>query len=151
IRKLGIVERSEAQDEYERRNARSVVSRVAYNHLKKSHQQGRISEHTWDLLSPLLDAHNQSLTEAVRDVMISAPELEAIDLDVARREFLRAQRIALTDLLQDGVISDISFEYLTKEIDAALDYPYSSWPELLGQMGAQKTPIDRLVFAVIQE
>lgn len=151
IRKFGIVERSEIQDEYERRNARSVVSRVAYDHLQKSHQQGRISEHTWQILSPLLDAHNKSLTESVRDVMISAPELEALDLEVARREFLRAQRIALTDLLQDGVISDISFEYLTKEIDAALDYTHTSWPDLLGQMGAQKIHVDRLVLAVIQE
>ncbi|MBN1537311.1 MAG: Na+/H+ antiporter [Anaerolineales bacterium] len=151
IKKLGIVERSDIQDEYERRNARSVVGRTAYNHLEKSYRQGRISQHTWNILSPLLNAHNESLTKAVRDVMISAPELEAIDLEVARSEFLRAQRTALTDLLQDGVISDNSFEYLTKEIDAALDYPNTSWPDLFGQVGALKAPINRLVLAVIQE
>ena len=151
IRKLGIVERSEKQEEYERRNARSVISRLAFDHLKKSHRQGKISEHTWNILSPLLEAHNTSLTEAVREVMISAPELEALELDVARREYLRAQRTALTDLLQDGIISDFSFEHLTKEIDAALDYTSTSWPDLLGQMSSQKIPIDRLVMAVIQE
>jgi CPA1 family monovalent cation:H+ antiporter len=151
VRHLGVVERSEQQAEYERRQARAVVSRMAYDHLKKSHHQGWISDHTWNLLTPLLEARNKSLVEAVREAMISAPEVETIELDLARREFLRAQRTALTDLLQEGVISDDSFDYLTEEVDSALTSSSFNWHDVIGQTAGRRSSIDRLVAAVIQE
>lgn len=151
VRRLGVVERSEHQAEYERRQARAVVTRMAYDHLKKSHHQGWISDHTWNLLTPLLEARKNSLVEAVREVMISAPEVEALELDLARREFLRAQRTALTDLLQDGVISDESFDYLAQEVDAALSSSSYNWHDLIGQTAGRRNSINRLVAAIVQE
>ncbi len=151
VRRLGVVERSEQQAEYERRQARAVVSRMAHDHLKKSHHQGWISDHTWNLLTPLLEARKKSLVEAVREAVISAPEVEALELDLARREYLRAQRTALTDLLQEGVISDDSFDYLTQEVDAALSSSSFNWHDLIGQTAGRRNSINRLVAAVIQE
>jgi monovalent cation:H+ antiporter, CPA1 family len=151
VRRLGVVERSEQQAEYERRQARAVISRMAYDHLRKSHHQGWISEHTWNLLAPLLEARNKSLVEGVREVMIGAPEVEALELDLARREFLRAQRTALTDLLQGGIISDESFDYLTQEVDAGLSSSSFNWYDRMGQTAEGLNSIDCLVAAVIQE
>ncbi len=105
VRRLKLVQRSESQNEYELRHARYVAGRAAYDYLRRITQQGLISEHTWQTLSPLIQKQNDTLVDAVRDVMKSDPAVEAEELDTARREALRAQRNALRGLLRDGVIS----------------------------------------------
>ena len=77
-----------------------------YDYLRRITQQGLISEHTWQTISPLIEKQNDALVDAVRDVMKSDPVVEAEELDTARREALRAQRNALRGLLRDGVISE---------------------------------------------
>jgi uncharacterized transporter YbjL len=47
--------------------------------------------------------------------------LEAEEMDIARREILRAQRSTFMGLLQDGVISDEVYENLSAEIDATIN------------------------------
>jgi len=151
VRRLGIVERTESQEEYERRHARAVASRLAYEHLKRRNRQGLLSDYAWDILSPSLEQHNESLTQGVRKVLASAPDLEAEELDIAHREYLRAQRSALTNLLKDGVINDDVYSQLISEIDAALLGPQTGWPELFGQMGIPSESITRLMTAVVRE
>ena len=50
VRHLHLIERSEMQEEYERRHARAVASRAAYDHLQKMYEQGLISTRTWNFL-----------------------------------------------------------------------------------------------------
>jgi hypothetical protein len=82
-----------------------VAGRAAQDYLRRMVQQGLISEHTWQALSPLLQKQNDALVEAVREVMISDPAAEAEELDTARREALRAQ------------ISESSYSLLPDEVD----------------------------------
>ncbi len=89
-RRLGIVERSSVQEEYERRHARFVAGRAAYDYVRRMSGQGLISEHTWSRLAPLMERQNAGLVAAVKEVMISDPAVEAEELDTARREALRA-------------------------------------------------------------
>jgi hypothetical protein len=56
----------------------------------------------------------------MRELLRANPALEAQELDQARRELLRAQRSALLDLRNDGLISDAIFDQLITEVDAAL-------------------------------
>jgi hypothetical protein len=81
-------------------------------------------------LSPLLQKQNDALVDAVREVMISDPAVEAEELDTARREALRAQRSALRGLLRDGVISESSYSLLLDEVDSLLMQENLAWPEI---------------------
>jgi CPA1 family monovalent cation:H+ antiporter len=119
-KKLKVAPRSEAQDEYDRRHARFVAARASFDYLRRMHSQGLISEHTWQIIVPALDKQNEELAELMRDMAASHPSVEAEELDMARREGLRAQRAALIGLLRDGVITEEVFAELVGEVDAAL-------------------------------
>ena len=150
VKKLKLVQRSQFQEEYERRHARFVAGRAAYDYLRRMNQQGLISEHTWQRLAPIMERRNDSLVEAVKQVITSDPTVEAEELDTAHREALRAQRSALTGLLRDGVISEETYSQLIGEVDSALTEQTYNWPELL-RLGSSRIPITHLMAAVIQE
>lgn len=150
-RRLRIVARSSVQEEYERRHARYVAGRAAYDYVRRMNSQGLISEHTWGRLAPLLEQQNQGLVASIRDVMISDPAVEAEELDTARREALRAQRSALSGLLHDSIISEDVYSQLVGEVDAALAEAHLAWPDLLLTVGAASLPVTRLMAAVIRE
>lgn len=151
IRRLGITERSDVKEEYERRHARAIATQAAYEHLENLRQKGVIYEHTWQTISPLLKQHNQVLNEATREVLTNHPELEAEDMEAARRESLQAQRSTLSTLMKDGIISDDTYLQLVSEVDAALTSEVINWPELIRQQSGIHPPVDRLLSAVIQE
>jgi CPA1 family monovalent cation:H+ antiporter len=130
VKKLKLIQRSQYQEEYELRHARYVAGRAAHDYLRRMTQHGLLSEHTWRRLSPLLQKQNDALVDAVREVMISDPAVEAEELDTARREALRAQRSALRGLLRDGVISESSYSLLLDEVDSALMQENLIWPEI---------------------
>lgn len=150
IKKLKLVQRSEVQEEYERRHARFVAGRAAYDYIRRMSQQGLISEHTWQRLAPIMERQNDTLVEAVKQVITSHPKVEAEELDTAHREALRAQRSALTGLLRDGVISEETYSQLVGEVDSALTEQNYQWPELL-RFGSNKYPVTHLMTVVIQE
>jgi CPA1 family monovalent cation:H+ antiporter len=120
VRRLRLVVRSPAQDEYELRHARFVASRASFEHLRRRTQEGMISEHTWQKLSAVMKRRNDALMEDVKQVISSEPDVEAEELDTAYREALRAQRSALTGLLRDGVITEETYSKLTGDVDEAL-------------------------------
>jgi CPA1 family monovalent cation:H+ antiporter len=150
VKKLKLVQRSHIQEEYERRHARFVSGRAAYDYLRRMNQQGLISEHTWQRLAPIMERQNDALVEAVKQVITSDPTVEAEELDTAHREALRAQRSALTGLLRDGVISEETYSQLVGEVDSALTEQTYNWPELL-RFGTTKMHVTHLMAAVIQE
>ncbi|HNT25461.1 MAG TPA: Na+/H+ antiporter [Anaerolineales bacterium] len=120
VRFLGIVLRKPEQVEYEKRHARLTALRSAESHLERRYREGLLSTHTWETLRPKLQEQLALLAEAVRESLRSAPTLEAEEMDIARREILRAQRSAFMGLLQDGVISNEVYENLSAEIDATI-------------------------------
>jgi len=150
VKKLKLVQRSHFQEEYERRHARFVAGRAAYEYLRRMNQQGLISEHTWQRLAPVMERQNDMLVEAVKQVITSDPAVEAEELDTAHREALRAQRSALTGLLRDGVISEETYAQLVGEVDTALTEKNYNWPELL-RLGQSIASVTHLMAAVIQE
>lgn len=120
VKRLKLIVRSPAQDEYELRHARFVAARASYDHLRRRTQEGMISEHTWQKLSSLMKKQNDILMDEVKQVMTSEPDVEAEELDTAYREALRAQRTALTGLLRDGVITEETYSKLVGEVDETL-------------------------------
>ena len=148
---LKLIKLNERKSEYERRHARAVASQVAYHHLDKMRSQGLISEHTWGILARPLREHNHALVDGVREIMTSDPELQNEALENARIEYLRAQRNAFTDLLNDGVISEATYAQLIIEVDGALAEDSSQWPAMVVQAARSTVKINRLITAVVQE
>jgi CPA1 family monovalent cation:H+ antiporter len=150
VKKLRLVQRSHFQEEYERRHARFVAGRAAYDYLRRMNQQGLISEHTWQRLATVMERQNDILVDAVKQIITSDPTVEAEELDTAHREALRAQRSALTGLLRDGVISEETYSQLVGEVDSALTEQNYNWPELL-RFDPTLSSVTHLMAAVIQE
>jgi len=151
VKRLNIVQRSNVQEEYERRHARFVAGRAAHDYIRRMSQQGIISEHTWQRLAPLLEKRTTALADAVKEVVISDPVVEAEELDTARRESLRAQRAALTGLLRDGVISEEVYSQLVGEVDTALTEQHVNWPGLDRSGMKPRLKMDRLMTVFVQE
>ena len=151
VRRLGLVERSEIQDEYERRHARAVASRAAFEHLERRYRQGLLSDHIWKILAPYLKENSRLLAEAVQEVMSAEPSVEAEEMDTARREALRAQRSAISNLRREGVLSEENYAQLAIEIDTALTDTRIRWPELDDRHVSAYPPVDCLMAVVIQQ
>jgi CPA1 family monovalent cation:H+ antiporter len=117
---LKIITRSEVQVEYEMRHARLTALRAADARLDRLHGDGLLSTHSWERLKKSIQLQAASLAQAVRDLLLSDPALEAEELDSGWREMVRAQRGALQGMRRDGVISEDVFEKLTVEVDARL-------------------------------
>lgn len=121
VKRLGIVTRSPEQIDYEMRQAELTASRAAEAHLERRYREGLISARAWEVLKPRLQEQNAELASKVRAALRAAPSLEAEELEVARREILRAKRSAYQGLRRDGVISDEAFSQLTSQVDTALE------------------------------
>jgi CPA1 family monovalent cation:H+ antiporter len=121
VRFLRVVTRRESETEYELRHARVTALRAAERHLENQVKQGMVSGHAWHVLKPELEERTASLANAVHEVLVANPELEAEEMRYARQELLRAQRGALLGLRRDGVISDEVLDKLSGEVDAELE------------------------------
>jgi CPA1 family monovalent cation:H+ antiporter len=150
IKRLGLIERSEEQIEYERRHARALAARAGVEHLSRLHRDGLISSHTWEELNPILSERVQALTDAVQEVLQSDPELEREEFLTSRREMLRAQRSTLVGLRRTGVISDESYEDLVTEVDTALQSELVEWRP---HSFEEPLPVDvcQLLMVVVQD
>ncbi len=151
VRWLRITPRSEAHEEYERRHARAVATRAAYDHLSRMHRNGLLSDHTWGIIAPLLEQHNKALVEATKEVISSHPELQDDELELARRELLQAQRSTLSSLLRTGVISEENYALLVSEVDAALITNVTNWSDIARKHLDEHPSVTRLIAAIIQE
>jgi monovalent cation:H+ antiporter, CPA1 family len=144
-------QRSEHQEEYEKRHARVVASRAAYEHLGQLNKQGQLSEHTWETIAPILRQNLLSMTNALARLFSSAPDVLSEELDTAWREKLRAERTAYTTLLTDGVISEETFIQLVSDVDIRLSRPKASWTELVRPQAFDPSGKSYLIVAILQE
>lgn len=127
MRKIGIATISPVQVEYEKRHAELTASKAAEAHLERRYREGLISAHTWELLKARIRQQNLKLADAVRVAIKADPAIESRELDIARREILRAKRSAYLGLRRDGIISEEAYSQLTTQVDAILeDQEYSS-------------------------
>ena len=127
VKRTGIVKRREERDEYDLRRARVSTTRAAYDHLKKLHRVGMISNHVWDTISDTITPYTKELTDAMQDIVKKHPDVKSEELDSAWRELLQHQRISLTELLAERGITEDIFNELTSRIDNQLAAPEITW------------------------
>ena len=63
VKRVGVIQRREERDEYDLRRARLSTTRAAYDHLKKIHNVGMISNHVWDIINNTINPYTKELTE----------------------------------------------------------------------------------------
>lgn len=149
ITSMGLVQISQAQAKYEGLNARAIMSRTAYNQLKKMHQSGLLSRPVWELLSRPIENHANQLVDAAARTIQTHPEIESKELETAIREALNSGRAALQDLLRDGNISESTFSMLVQEIDSAIT---ENQTDLIQQLKNQSfRNVEDLMTIVLQE
>ncbi len=149
INRMGLIRRSEAQEEYERRHARSVMARTAFETLKKMYEQGFISSHIWETLSTPIQQHVEALSNAVAEVLQEDPTVEQEVLDTAMREMLLSQRSSLNTLVQNGIISEETYTQLALEVDTALTESKTNILDMLLHRSDEK--IRGMMAMVVQE
>jgi CPA1 family monovalent cation:H+ antiporter len=149
IRRLGLVERNEAKDEFERRHARAIALRSAHDRLGEMHRENLLTDYTWDILSGLLLRKSNFAALEVKNSLKSNPGLRAEELADAWREALRTQRTTLTKLFHDGIINETTLSELVSEVDEALAEPDALWDEIPHPaLGIAR--VERLLTAIIQ-
>ena len=151
VKTLKLVEYTENRIEYQRRHARAVASRAAREHLERLNRQGLLSDHTWQNLSPILKAYNLAQVEAVKEVLVHDPSVEADELEATRREYLRSNRSTYATLLKDGLINEDIYSQLVSEVDAALTEKGILWPEFTMDYSSRGKTVNRLMAAIVQE
>lgn len=150
VKLLHLIDYREIQEEYERRHARAATTRSAYHHLEARYHEGLISDHAWEVISPIYKERAHSLGAAAKEIMQFDAEVERQDLETARREALFAQRRSLNELLRGGMISEEVFSQLIREIDEQLLLDYSTWMQSVSETIKPKEPVTKLITAIIQ-
>jgi CPA1 family monovalent cation:H+ antiporter len=120
INRMGLIEKSQAQADYENLNARAVMARAAYNHLESMYRDGIISRHVWNSLSQQIENRAETLIDAAANKLSSHPDVESKELESAIQEALKSERTALRRLLREGSISEETFSDIVQEVDSAL-------------------------------
>ena len=120
IRRMGLIQKSQPQKDYESLHAQAVMSRTAYKRLEGMFQDGLLSRPIWQLLSGPLDSHANSLMDAASQMMNMHPDVEINELNAAVNAALNSERAALQRLLRENKITDETFSKLAQEIDAAI-------------------------------
>ena len=120
ITRMGLIQISEAQAEYEALNAKIVMARTAYKQLEGMYQDGILSRYVWNLLSKPIERRTSALGTAAANTLSKHPDVEKKELESAIREALSTERAALRTLLQDGKVSEETFSELVQEVDSAL-------------------------------
>jgi CPA1 family monovalent cation:H+ antiporter len=149
INRMNLIQRNEYQEEYERRHARSVMARAAYERLEHMYQNGLISTDLWEKMSIPIKRHADALTKAVREVLNTDPSVEEEVFNTAMREMLISQRSVLNSLLREDIISEDIYSQLASEVDTTLTSSNSNQLQIL--LNRPEQPIRGLMSIIIQD
>lgn len=123
LSRLGMTQASTTPLEYERLQGKLLATRAARRHLDRLHAQGALIPVAWETVRKELDTNEKVLSEATQEMLAEHPDLRDRIVRLARLETLRAQRAALSDLAQEGLLSAQSLAELEAEVDEAIESP----------------------------
>ena len=127
VKKLKLNQNTLGQNIYMIRQARAAATQAAHNRINALRNEGLISNHTFDLVDPVLRTELFRLRGLIRGVLEKEPDVAAEELDMAWREALRSERSTINTLLQSGMVSEENYEKMISQIDLALDKEMIDW------------------------
>jgi len=142
VKKLKIITRRADRDEYDLRRAIAVSTRASFDQLEKIYKDGMISKHVWEILAGALDPYSKQLTKEVKEILKKHPDVEKEELDSAWREFLRHQRLVVSEQLANHSITEDIYSEIISQIDNALEQREIDWDsvEALNQIFGNEIP-----------
>jgi|APSaa5957512622_1039677.scaffolds.fasta_scaffold05649_5 monovalent cation:H+ antiporter, CPA1 family len=151
VKKMGLVKRTESQIEYERRHARFLSNRAAFDHLEEMSKEGVLSDHIWQHMKAIFKQREAFLIDALQEILSNNPLVEIEELDTARGEALRVQRTTLGNLFRGGIISEEIHEELVGEVDLAISEEHVNWSQILEIGSGENASIKKMIAVIIQE
>lgn len=127
VRKLKLNQSTSGQNIYMIRQARAAATQAAHDRINKLRNEGFISNHTFDLVDPVLRTELFRLRGIIRGILEKEPDVAAEELDFTWREALRTERATLNNLFKNGLISEENYEKMITQIDTAMDENFINW------------------------
>ena len=121
LKRLRLLQLSARKLERDMRVGRLYAAQAAWRRLQQLHSQGIVTGEVWAGLRVQHRDERQRLDKEVRDLYLEYGELEREVLMSARRESLRAERAALNDALQHGLVTEEAYRKLLVDVDKRLD------------------------------
>ena len=121
LKRLKLIQADPRVLERDERFGRLYAAEAAWGRMRQLHDDGLFSGAVWE---EILEEHRLSrerLESEMHDLYEQHADLRQELMTTARRESLSAQRIALTDAQQRGLISPETARKLTAEIDRQID------------------------------
>jgi CPA1 family monovalent cation:H+ antiporter len=119
------------QELYFLRQARMVSTQAAQNRIDELRVDAFISEHTWEVVSHVLQSELSQLRSTIKKTLEREPEIAAGELDLAWREALQTERLTINHLFSDGKIDESHYERFVTQIDTALDADMIGWDNMI--------------------
>jgi CPA1 family monovalent cation:H+ antiporter len=132
------VKPTDTELEFERRQGRLLALRAGWHRLEELHEDGVISDHTWEVLSAQYRHLGHQLDSEVRSLYASHVQLAERELASAEIEGLQAQRSALRAVLYDGLITSDVYHELVEELDRRLESLNSYTPGATVEPGPEE-------------
>ncbi len=121
LERLKLVERSPQVLDRETRLGRLYAAQAGLRRLADLYHDGLLSRDVWAGLRDEYDRTSEQLADEMTRLFAEHADLEREVLIEARREGLRAERVALGDALRRGLISEGVHRDLTQEVDRRLE------------------------------
>jgi CPA1 family monovalent cation:H+ antiporter len=117
LRRLGLTATSQHIREQERFQALLYSSRAGRRELDRLYRDGILSAEVFQAMSDVYTSDIQSRNQDLRELLHDYPELEQAMILQARKDLLQAERTALRDANQRGLISEEVYHELVRETD----------------------------------
>lgn len=121
LKRLGLTKRPGYQMARERRLGRLFAARAGQSRLNELYEEGVLPEMIWAGLNQNYIEHQRELETGMGLLCADHAELEREMLIQARREALRAERSALGEALQRGLLGEDVYEELRNNVDHRLE------------------------------
>jgi CPA1 family monovalent cation:H+ antiporter len=121
LERLKLVEQSPHALDREARLGRLYAAQAGLSRLADLYHDGLLSRDVWAGLRDEYDRTSRQLADEMTQLFAEHADLELEVLLAARREALRAERVALGDALRRGLISEGVHRELTQEVDRRLE------------------------------
>jgi Na+:H+ antiporter len=120
LRRLRFSETSPGLREYELLQSQLLAETAALAEIDELRSQGRITERLYGRLRTELAEAQQSLTQDLSQLDASGIDLEQEQFRRMRQHLIGVKKARLTELLQDGMLSEGTYQELTLQLDQGL-------------------------------
>jgi CPA1 family monovalent cation:H+ antiporter len=121
LKRLRLFQASPRKLERDLRVGRLYAAQAAWRRLRQLNNQGIVTGEIWEGLRAQHRDERKRLDQEIHDLYFEFGELEREVLVSARRETLRAERVALNEALRQGLVTQEAYRKLIADVDKRLD------------------------------